>query len=424
MTHRPDPDYAAALDAADPLASFRRQFHLPPTQSGEPSIYFCGHSLGLQPRTAEERVQAELARWRELAVEAHFHGPNPWLSFHELLTPGLAYLAGALPTEVVAMNSLTVNLHLLSIGFYRPSAARNKILIERSAFPSDRYAMQSQLALHGSDPAATLLEVAPRAEEHLLRTEDLIALLEREGSSIATVMLPGVQYLNGQCLDMQAITAAAHAQGCIVGFDLAHAMGNVPLQLHDWNVDFAVWCSYKYLNAGPGAIGGAFVHERHARRFDLPRLAGWWGHDKSTRFQMPQAFQPLAGAEGWQLSNPPILACAPLLASLEIFQAAGMPSLREKSLRLNDYFDYLLRMRVGNRVQTITPAESSARGCQLSLRLAGGRAQARGAYEQLGKQGVVCDWREPDVIRVAPTPLYNTFSDIWRCCDLLAKALP
>ncbi|MGD9842661.1 MAG: kynureninase [Steroidobacteraceae bacterium] len=406
-----DRDAAIALDRADPLASYREQFHIPLTAQGTPQSYFCGHSLGLQPRSAAALLNEELQVWQTQAVEGHFNSERPWLSYHELLNPALAELCGALPLEVVAMNSLTVNLHLLLISFYRPTTQRHKILIEASAFPSDRYAVASQLKLHGYDPAHDLIEVSPRTGEYLLRTEDLLAVLEHEGSRIATALLPGVQYLSGQRYDLQRITHAAHQQGCVVGFDLAHAIGNVPLQLHDWNVDFAAWCSYKYLNSGPGSIGGAFVHERHAQDSELPRLAGWWGHDKHSRFAMPREFMPLPGAEGWQLSNPPIFACAPLLASLRLFSSAGMQALRSKSLQLTAYLETLLNTYCP-QVSIITPTDPQQRGCQLSLRLPLATAQAQQLHQQLLSQGVMCDWREPNIIRVAPVPLYNTYLDV------------
>ena len=409
-----DRSTASALDIADPLARYRSRFHLPITVEGNPQVYLCGHSLGLQPRSTTSLMNEELLIWQNQAVEGHFTGHRPWLSYHELLVPGLAALAGALPSEVVAMNSLSVNLHLLLTSFYRPTTQRHKILIEAGAFPSDRYAICSQLQLHGRDVASSLLQIAPRDGDDVLRTEDILALLDREGHGIATVLLPGVQYLTGQWLDMQAITQAAQKQGCQVGFDLAHAMGNVPLKLHDWNVDFAIWCSYKYLNAGPGAIGGAFVHERHAKNTQLPRLAGWWGHDKHTRFAMPETFVPLPGAEGWQLSNPSILACVPLLASLQIFEEAGMDALRHKSLQLTAYLVHLLNEQVAEHMTIITPADPYAHGAQRSLRLRGDRAAAQTLHQQLMLQGMVCDWREPDVIRVAPVPLYTRYVDVWQ----------
>jgi len=417
---------AVAMDIADPLSRYRGKFHLPISDDGNALVYLCGHSLGLQPKSAATLIIEELHAWQLRAADAHFSGSRPWMSYHEKLTTGLAELSGALPIEVVAMNSLSVNLHLMLVSFYRPSATRFKILIERSAFPSDRYAVISQLKLHGVNPAVGLIEISPRAGEDCLRTEDLIAVLEQHGDSIATVLLPGVQYLSGQLLDIDSITRAARKQGCVVGFDLAHAIGNVPLSLHEWNVDFAVWCSYKYLNSGPGAIGGCFVHERHAHSFDLPRLAGWWGHDKSTRFNMPDEFTPMPGAEGWQLSNPPILACAPLLASLQIFQSAGISTLRAKSIQLTSYLANLLST-LDQSLHIVTPTDSSARGCQLSLRLKAPSTQpsseGRRLHQLLGQRGFVCDWREPDIMRVAPVPLYSRFIDVWNFTQALREAL-
>jgi kynureninase len=411
-------DHATGMDAQDSLAAYRSEFHLPVAASGQSQTYLCGNSLGLQPRRARDYVLEELREWEKHAVEGHVNAVRPWLTYHERLTPGLALLAGALPSEVVAMNSLTVNLHLLLASFYRPTQQRYKILIERSAFPSDRYAAVSQIQWHGFDPHTTLMEVGPRDGEELVRTEDIEAVLQREGASIATVILPGVQYLTGQCFDMAEIVRLAHRQGCAVGFDLAHAIGNVPLALHDWNADFAVWCSYKYLNSGPGAIGGAFVHERHHATV-LPRLAGWWGHDKDSRFAMPEQFNPIHGVEAWQLSNPPILAAAPLLASLELFTRAGMPALREKSMRLTAYLEQLLRERASQQVTIITPHESAARGAQLSLRLNVAREQAKHIHAQLAARDFICDWREPDVLRVTPTPFYNTYKEVWMLVDTL-----
>ncbi len=411
----------ARMDAADVLAPLRAEFHIPSRQDGSPGVYFCGHSLGLAPRNAATIVNEELTAWARYGVEGHFESTRPWLSYHEQLTPGLARLAGALPSEVVAMNSLTVNLHLMLMSFYRPTSERPCIVIEKSAFPSDRYAVASQVLQRGFDPARCMIEIGPRPGEHLIRMEDLYELLEQRGSTIATVMLPGVQYLSGQCFDMRDITAHAHRHGITVGFDLAHAMGNIPLALHDWNVDFAVWCSYKYLNSGPGAIGGCFVHERHARAFDLPRLAGWWGHDKASRFEMPERFQPLPGAEGWQISNPSVLSAAPLIASLALFDRAGVDRLREKSIALTGALATLLIERLHEHVTILTP--SDARGCQLSLRLRRSPAEARKVHTALTAEGFACDWREPDVIRVAPVPLYNTFSDVWAFAQALGRAL-
>jgi kynureninase len=332
---------------------------------------------------------------------------------------GLAVLVGASTDEVAAMNSLTVNLHLLLSSFYRPTATRFKILIERAAFSSDRYAVQSHLQLHGHDPATGVVEVGLGLRDDAIRTEDVIAAIEREQPAL--VWLPGVQYLSGQRFDMAAITRVAHRQGCVIGWDLAHAIGNVALQLHDWDADFAVWCSYKYLNAGPGAIGGAFVHARHAQRSDLPRLAGWWGHDSESRFAMPAKFQPIPGARGWQVSNPPILSMTPLIASLELFTQAGWPALQRKSVHLTRYLHDLLLAQCGERLTVITP--TVARGAQLSLRLQGTNEHARGVFERLVAADVMCDWREPDIIRVAPVPLYNRFTDAWDFVQALKAAL-
>jgi len=413
---------AAAMDAADGLAGFRDRFFIPPHDGGE-SVYLCGNSLGLQPRTAADYIGQELEDGRDLAVEGHFRGRRPWKDYHERFTAPLAALAGARESEVVCMNGLTVNLHLLMVSFYRPVGRRRKILIERPAFPSDRYAVVSQLAFHGLDPADALVEVAPRPGEQALRDEDFVEAIDAHGDELACVLLPGVQYLSGQVLDMEGLTALARNRGATVGLDLAHAIGNVPLSLHDWGPDFAVWCSYKYLNGGPGAVAGAFVHERHARDFTGPRFAGWWGHDKASRFLMGPDFRPMPGAEGWQLSNPPVLGMAALLASLEIFMEAGMERLRSKSRALTGYLAEQVAGRFADEVRVITPTEASRRGCQLSLELRDGADRGRRVFRSLAEAGVVCDWREPDVIRVAPVPLYNRFADVDRFVDALAGAL-
>lgn len=414
--------HAEHLDRSDVLARFRDEFHLPQRHDGTPSVYLCGHSLGLASRRAVRIVNEELEHWARLGVDGHFDSPRPWLSYHELLTAGLAHLTGASPVEVVAMNSLTVNLHLMLATFYRPTTQRYKILIEQQAFSSDRYAVASQISRHGFDPASALLAAHASDEFGTLRTQAVCELIEREGAQIAVIMLPGVQYLSGQWLDLRTIAECGRRQGCVVGFDLAHAVGNVPLHLHDWNADFAVWCGYKYLNGGPGATGGCFVHERHARNVDLPRLAGWWGHDKSSRFEMPTQFRPLPGAEGWQVSNPPILSTAPLLASLELFERAGMQALRAKSVLLTGYLESLLA-QLEHALDIITPADRDERGCQLSLRLRRSAEDARGVYRTLSRRGFICDWREPDVIRVAPVPMYNTFTEVWDFVEALKQAL-
>lgn len=422
MKFRADAAYAAQLDQDDPLAHYREQFHIPRHADGE-EIYLCGNSLGLQPKTVARYLREELEDWQRLAVKAHFAGRRPWMPYHELLTEKTAHLVGAEPQEVVNMNSLTANLHLMLVSFYRPTATRNRILIERGAFPSDRYALASQLRFHGFDPDVNLVELAPRDGRATLDTDEVEAVIRAEGERLALVLLPGVQYYSGQAFDIAHLTRAAHSVGAVAGFDLAHAAGNLPLQLHDWNVDFAVWCSYKYLNAGPGAVAGCFVHARHARDFERPRFAGWWGHDKTTRFRMDPEFVPMQGVQGWQLSNPPILALAPLLASLEIFEEAGMQGLREKSLRLTGYLEFLLDLRLADDVEILTPRNPAERGCQLSLRLRGPTQHAREIFRRLEERGVTTDWREPDVIRVAPVPLYNSYTDVYRFIEILENVL-
>ena len=410
---------AAEMDAADPLRGFRERFHFPQV-NGRDALYFTGNSLGLMPKKAREYVEQELVDWETLGVEGHVHAKNPWLPYHEFLTEPMARVVGAMPSETVVTNALTVNLHLMLVTFYRPTAERNKILIEKGAFPSDQYAVESQIKFHGGSVDGSLIELAPRNGESTLRTEDIIETIEREGDKVALVMLGGVNYYTGQAFDMAAITAAGHAKGAVVGFDLAHAAGNLELKMHDWDVDFAVWCSYKYLNGGPGAVGGLFVHERHAKSFDLPRFAGWWGNNKDTRFLMGPDFEPLSGAEGWQLSNPPILQMAALRASLEIFDEAGMSALRLKSEKLTAYLEYLLDRIDDRRVSVITPRDPSDRGCQLSIRV---QSADKGLFDAISKRGVVADWREPDVIRVAPVPLYNSFSDVYRFASILRDCL-
>ncbi len=415
---------AAALDAADPLARFRDEFHLPVGRDGAPQTYLAGNSLGAAPRAAADYVNAELERWARLGVAGHFAGELAWEPYHELLAVPLGRLVGGRPHEVVAMNSLTVNLHLLMVSFYEPTADRHKILIEEHAFPSDHFAVESQIRQRGGDPAESLVLARPRPGEETLRCEDLLALIAEAGAELALVMLPGVQYYTGQVLPMAEITAAAHAVGARVGFDLAHAAGNIPLALHDWNVDFAVWCSYKYLNAGPGAIGGAFVHERHVGDRSLPKLLGWWGQRKDIRFEMGTVFEPIPTVESWQLSNPPILAMAPLRASLDVFdRAGGMAPLREKSERQIRYLDFLLAELFGDRLESITPAALAERGCQHSLRVRQPGVDGRAVHRALQQADVACDWRSPDVVRVAPVPLYNSFDDIRRFVDILDGAL-
>lgn len=411
--------WALEQDAADQLAWCRQEFEHPVEGGGHPA-YFCGNSLGLMPRATRTLVETELDDWSRLAVEGHHAARTPWYTAHESLRDPLARLVGARPHEVVAMNSLTVNLHLMLATFYQPRPGREGILIEEAAFPSDNYAVASHIRHRGIDPAAAVQVARPRAGESTLRTEDLEALLDRRGGELALVMLGGVHYYSGQLLDMERITRAAQRAGCLVGFDLAHAAGNAPLALHDWNVDFAVWCSYKYLNAGPGAIGGCFVHERHGRNRALNRLAGWWGNDPATRFRMHlnDSFVPVEGADGWQVSNPSILAIAPLRASLGLFDRATMPALRAKSERLTGYLEHLVRSVPGGRVEIITPAQPEARGCQLSLLV---RRGGKALFDGLRARGVIGDFREPGVIRLAPVPLYNTFHEVWRAGHALRE---
>jgi kynureninase len=410
--------YAKEMDAGDPLGSFRERFHLPRTRSGEEYIYLCGHSLGLQPKTARTYIEQELSDWSELGVEGHFHANHPWMPYHRLLTEQTAALVGANALEVVVMNSLTVNLHLMMATFYQPTLERHKILIERGAFPSDQYAVKSQILFHKCDPTGSLLELSPREGESCIRAEDIEELIEREGNSIALIILGGVNYATGQLFDLAEITRLGRAKGCIVGFDVAHAVGNVPLRLHDWGPDFAVWCSYKYLNGGPGCVAGCFVHERHSEAWALPRYAGWWGHHEKTRFQMGSEFRPMPGAEGWQLSNPPILALAPLRASMDIFSEAGMDRLRAKSILLTSYMEFLLR-QAPTKYSVITPCDPGGRGAQLSIRV----PEGRGFCERLTAEGVLGDWREPDIFRVAPVPLYNSYSDVFRFVERFVSAL-
>jgi kynureninase len=417
---RTDAAFADEMDAADPLASFRGRFHIPKQPDGSETIYFTGNSLGLQPKTAREYVDQELDDWATLAVEGHLHARHPWLPYHEFLTERMSHIVGAMPVETVVMNSLTVNLHLMMVSFYRPAGDRTRILVEKGAFPSDRYAVWSHIESRGIDPASNLIELAPREGEAALRTEDIVAAIEKENGRLALVMLGGVNYYTGQAFDMRAVTEAAHRIGAAAGFDLAHAAGNLSLKMHDWDVDFAVWCSYKYLNGGPGAVAGAFVHERHSRDFGLPRFAGWWGHDKQTRFLMGPEFKPLPGAEGWQISNPPILQMAALRASLEIFEEAGMPALVEKSRQLTGYLESLIAEIGDRRLSIITPSGPQERGCQLSIRV---KDSDRTIYEKIVSSGVSADWREPDVIRVAPVPLYNSFRDVYRFVQVLRRSL-
>jgi len=403
-------DFALEMDAADPLAHFRERFLIPQSTDGNECIYLAGHSLGLQPKTARSYLEQELEDWARLGVEGHFHARHPWMPYHRLLTEQTAELVGAEAPEVVVMNSLTVNLHLMMVSFYRPTPKRHKILVEGGAFPSDQYAVQSQIRFHGFDPTSSLVELTPREGESCLRDEDVLDVIDREGDSIALIVLGGVNYATGQAFDMEAVTKAGHRKGCVVGFDLAHAAGNIPLHLHDWAPDFAVWCSYKYLNGGPGCVAGCFVHARHAESVDLPRFAGWWGHDEKSRFQMGPEFRAMAGAEGWQLSNPPIMALAPLRASMEIFAEATMERLRAKSVKLTGYLEFLLQAASNRRFLILTPHEEARRGAQLSLRILD---QGRQLCDKLMAEGIIGDWREPDIYRVAPIPLYNSYHEVY-----------
>ena len=421
MTHEsyePTLEFARRLDEADPLRTFRERFALPTSDAGEPLAYLCGHSLGLMPLAARALVMEELDDWGRLAVLGHEHAHRPWIPYHENLREGLAALTGARGGEVVAMSSLTVNLHLMLAAFYRPVGARHRILIEAGAFSSDRHAVASQIAWRGLDPRQALVELSPPAGEETIPEETIEAYLAEHGAEVALVLWPGVQYRTGQAFDLDRIARAAHGAGCVIGFDLAHSIGNMPHALHDIEADFAVWCSYKYLNGGPGAIGGCFVHEKH----DRPHLAGWWGHEQATRFRMGPEFHAAAGAAGWQISNPPILSAAPLIASLALFQQAGLPRLRQKSLALTGYLEYLLD-RLTPDVRLITPRVPDSRGCQLSVRITGAHGRGRRVFEALNARGVIGDWREPDTIRLAPIPLYNSFADVFRGAEALAQIL-
>ena len=412
---------AAHLDATDPLAAFRQEFHLPAGPDGQPCAYFCGNSLGLMPKAARAAAEQEFDSWERLGVEGHFQAPSFWMHYHDTLTEASARLVGARPLEVVVMNNLTVNLHLLLVSFYRPTAARYKILMEGGAFPSDQYAIESQARMHGLDPAEAIVELVPRPGEYTLRTEDIEAKIAELGNSLATVLIGGVNYYTGQAFDMAAITRAGHAVGAYVGFDLAHAAGNLALHLHDWDVDFACWCTYKYLNSGPGGTSGVFVHERFAHRPDLVRLAGWWGHDASVRFQMKKGFQPMAGAAGWQLSNAQIFPMAIHRASLALVErAGGMAALRRKSEQLTGRLEsHILNLGLPtSQLEIITPADPAQRGCQLSVLV---HQRGRELFDFLAAQGIIADWREPNVIRLAPVPLYNSFEDVDRVGEALAR---
>ncbi|MDA7729039.1 kynureninase [Flavobacteriales bacterium] len=416
MNYKNTADFALSLDEKDELRKYRDKFHIPLQKNGEEYIYMCGNSLGLQPKRTKEYLNQELEDWATFGVDGHFHAKNPWMPYHEFLAESYAKIVGAKPTEVVAMNTLTVNLHLMMVSFYKPNENRHKIIIEGDAFPSDIYAVESQITHHGLSPATSLIKLRPRDGESAIRTEDIQAIIEREGDEISLIMLGGVNYYTGQVFDFENITKLAQAKGINVGFDLAHAAGNIKLELHKWGVDFAVWCSYKYLNSGPGSVAAAFVHERH-HSTTLNRFAGWWGHNKEDRFKMPDSFQPIQSAEGWQLSNPPILSLAAIRASLSIFDEVGMFKLVAKSKQLTNYLSHLLHTIDTDRIEIITPKE---RGCQLSIRVKNGN---KTLFDAISENGVVADWREPDVIRVAPIPLYNSFQDVFNFYIILKEEL-
>jgi kynureninase len=406
--------FAQQMDQQDPLARFRSQFHLL-HKDGKPIVYLCGNSLGLQPKSAKAAIDQELKDWAELGVEGHFDGKNPWMYYHHFLTEKAARVVGAKPEEVVIMNNLTANLHLMMVSFYKPTKTRYKIMMEVSAFPSDQYAMETQARFHGFDPADAIIELKPREGEYTLRTEDIIAKINEHKDDLAIVMMGGVNYYTGQAFDMEAITKAAHAVGVIAGFDLAHAAGNLHLKLHDWDVDFAVWCSYKYLNSGPGGTSGVFVNERHGNNPEIVRFAGWWGHDEATRFQMKKGFIPMKGAAGWQLSNAQIFPMAIHNASLQLFDEAGIGNLRKKSEMLTGYLEFILN-DYKDHLTVITPTDKNARGCQLSIIV---KKDGKKLFDYLSENNILPDWREPDVIRMSPVPMYNSFEDVYRIGEAL-----
>ncbi len=412
--------YAQDQDKKDALAAYRDQFHIPKDDLGKDWLYFTGNSLGLQPKQTQAYIQQELDDWAKYGVEGHFEAKNPWMPYHEFLTETMAEVVGAKNSEVVVMNTLTTNLHMLMVSFYRPTAKKFKIVIESDAFPSDRYAVQSQLKFHGFDPEEGLVEWKPRKGEELLQIEDLEKIVEEQGDEIALLLIGGVNYYTGQFLDLKRIAQIGHAKECVVGIDLAHGAGNIEANLHDSGVDFAAWCTYKYLNSGPGSLAGLFVHERHQHDRDLPRFAGWWNHNKETRFNMRQPFDVMPGAEGWQLSNPPILSMAAIRSSLDMFKEVGMSALREKSERLTGYFEFLLDSLDSEQIKIITPRDPKRRGCQLSIQV---KNADKSLHKKLTENNIITDWREPDVIRCAPVPLYNTYEDVYRMVAKLKDLL-
>ncbi|CAI8152561.1 MAG: Kynureninase [Formosa sp. Hel3_A1_48] len=421
IAFEPHLEFALNLDRNDPLAKYRTAFHIPKDEQGNDWLYFTGNSLGLQPKTTKSAIEQELNDWANLGVEGHFEAKNPWMPYHEFLTESMAKIMGAKPIEIVVMNTLTTNLHLLMVSFYNPTKKRHKILIESDAFPSDRYAVQTQLEFHGYDTNECLIEWTPRTDEKLLRTEDLEQILETQGEEIALLLIGGVNYYTGQYLDLKKIAALGHAKGCKVGIDLAHGAGNIQPELHDTGVDFAAWCTYKYLNAGPGSLGGVFVHERYAHDKTLKRFAGWWSQNKATRFNMRQPLDITPGAEGWQLSNPPILSMAAIKAALDLFNEVGMNKLRKKSIKLTGYLEFLIKGLNHAQIEIITPSDPNQRGCQLSIQV---KNANKDLHKKLTEQHVITDWREPDVIRCAPVPFYNSFEDVFRMVEILKTLLP
>lgn len=413
-------DYAKSRDKQDSLSHFREKFHIPKDQNGEDVIYLCGNSLGLQPKLTAKYLEEELNAWSSLGVDGHTEGKHPWMPYHEFLTEKMAKVVGAKPEEVVVMNTLTTNLHLMMVSFYRPTKNRFKIVVEADAFPSDKYAVESQIKLHGFNPEDALIQWNPRKEDDLNHFEDLEEILKKHGDEIALLMIGSPNYYTGQSFPLKKIVELGHRYGCMVGFDLAHGAGNIQPDLHHSGADFAVWCTYKYLNSGPGSLGGCFVHERHANNKDLKRFSGWWGHNKITRFNMRKDFDPIPGAEGWQLSNPPILSMAAIRASLDIFAEAGFENLRKKSMELTGYLEFLMDEMKNDSVRVITPRNPEERGCQLSIQV---KNADRRLYDKLTATGVISDWREPDVIRIAPTPLYNSFEDVFRFAQKLKSIL-
>ena len=420
LTYNTTLSFAKLEDELDQLSGYRDKFHIPKDKNGNELIYLCGNSLGLQPKTTKAYLEQELLDWANLGVEGHTHAKNPWLNYHELLTPNMAKLVGAKPIEVIVMNTLTANLHFMMVSFYKPTKSRYKILIEGDAFPSDKYAVESQLRHHGFDDKDGLVLWSSREGEELARIEDLEAILKASGDEIALIMLGGVNYYTGQYFDLKKITELGHKYGCMVGFDCAHGAGNVSLELHKSGADFAIWCTYKYLNSGPGSLAGCFVHERHVFKKDLNRFTGWWSHNKQTRFNMRDEFDVLPGAEGWQMSNPPILSMAAIKASLDMFDEVGLQKLIKKSKKLTGYLEFLINELKDQRIKIITPKNPNERGCQLSIQV---KNSDRSLHDKLTKSGVICDWREPDVIRVAPVPLYNSYQDVYHMVDKLKNIL-